>query len=362
MEAITKYGILLSLLFDQRHIVVGIARHQSLIPEWMGGTRSMRVLALCVAACFVTGASAASSSERPDISVPDIPVAAASSTSDAASAERSGPASSDPAAAQPVESNDTLDHGVTSAEGPQRAVLSKSELCGTAAQVAEANKLPARFFTRLIQQESGFKPLVVSSAGAQGIAQFMPRTASSLGLADPFEPIGALAASGKFLAELVRQFGNLGLAAAAYNAGPKRVLDWITRRGKLPLETRNYVRSITGHAAEAWAAGRRRMWQMALPSQTSCPDVRSPAVEAHLQSRIDADAPDSGKAEVPAPAGTRMARAAITERHSLPRPSRFVIGMPVPATIKATERAVLARHRMPRGAIRRADRKRTRLA
>jgi hypothetical protein len=240
--------------------------------------------------------------------------------------------------------------------------LSKSELCGTAALVAQANKLPAPFFTRLIQQESGFKPHVVSSAGAQGIAQFMPRTASSLGLADPFEPIGALAASGKFLAELVRQFGNLGLAAAAYNAGPKRVLDWINRRGKLPVETRHYVYSITGRAAEVWAARRMRAPQMELARQTSCPDARSPTIEARLQSRIDPDAPNSGKAEAPAPAGTRMARAAITERHSLPRPSRFVIGSPVSAAIRAAERTVLARHRMPHGASRRADRKRTRLA
>src|SRR5207247_1330486 len=133
--------------------------------------------------------------------VPDIAVGAVSSASDAARAAGS--------------------------ERPQGATLSKTKLCGTAALAAEANNLPASFFTRLIQQESGFNPHIVSSAGAQGIAQFMPRTASSVGLADPFEPIGALRASAKFLADLVHQFGNLGLAAAAYNAGPKRVQDWI---------------------------------------------------------------------------------------------------------------------------------------
>jgi soluble lytic murein transglycosylase-like protein len=54
------------------------------------------------------------------------------------------------------------------------------------------------------------------------------------------------------LAELVEQFGNLGLAAAAYNAGPKRVQDWVARKRGLPAETRKYVQSITGRAAEHW--------------------------------------------------------------------------------------------------------------
>ena len=327
----------------------------------------MRFAALCVAACFVTGASV-TLTESPALAVPDATVAV--TASDAAAEESSGAANSDPASSDPASSDGTvaqqsrepLDHGVTSPEQPQRAALSKTELCGTAVLVAQANNLPAPFFTRLIQQESGFNPRVVSSAGAQGIAQFMPRTASSLGLTDPFEPIGALAASGRFLAELVRQFGNLGLAAAAYNAGPKRVLDWITRRGRLPVETRHYVYSITGRAAEAWAARRMRAPQIELARQTSCPDARNPAVEAHPQARIDPEAPIARNADAPASAGTRMARTAIAERHSLPRPSRFVIGSPVSAAIRAAERAVLARHRMPHGAIRRADRKRTRLA
>jgi hypothetical protein len=324
----------------------------------------MRFAALCVAICFVTGASV-TSSEGPAIAVPAAAVAVINPASDAAPGEssdsaRSDPARSDPSAARSLQSNKPLDQGVASPERPQRKALSRTELCGTAVQVAQANNLPAPFFTRLIQQESGFKPHVVSSAGAQGIAQFMPRTASSLGLGDPFEPIGALAASGKFLAELVRQFGNLGLAAAAYNVGPKRVQDWITRRGKLPAETRQYVQSITGQAAEAWAGRRARVSQVALPSPANCPDARNPTVEAHLQSRIEPDAPNLRKTELSA--GTRMARAAVTEPRSLPRPSRFAIGLPVPATVKAAERAVVARQKTPHGAIRRADRKPTRLA
>src|SRR5207253_3525231 len=111
----------------------------------------------------------------------------------------------------------------------------RRELCRTAAEIANAYDLPVPFFANLIWQESGFKSHVVSHAGAQGIAQFMPRTAAQYGLQDPFDPVPALNASGKLLSDLRAQFnGNLGLAAAAYNAGPKRVSDFVVKRRKLP--------------------------------------------------------------------------------------------------------------------------------
>jgi hypothetical protein len=123
------------------------------------------------------------------------------------------------------------------------------------AQAAAAHDLPLDFFVRLIRQESSFNPNSVSHAGAQGIAQFMPGTARWRGLADPFEPLPALHESARWLRELREQFGNLGLAAAAYNAGPRRVQDWLAGRGGLPSETRAYVRIITGRPAEEWARG-----------------------------------------------------------------------------------------------------------
>jgi hypothetical protein len=107
----------------------------------------------------------------------------------------------------------------------------------------------------LIRQESNFDPYSVSHKGAQGIAQFMPGTARWRGLADPFEPQQALHESARWLGELREQFGNLGLAAAAYNAGPRRVLEWLGGRGNLPGETRAYVRIITGRSVEEWARG-----------------------------------------------------------------------------------------------------------
>ena len=90
--------------------------------------------------------------------------------------------------------------------------------------------------------------------GAAGIAQFMPATASWHGLADPFEPVEALRHSAAYLRELLDRFGNLGLAAAAYNAGPGRVSAWLTNHRSLPAETRNYVALVTGWTADEWAS------------------------------------------------------------------------------------------------------------
>jgi hypothetical protein len=161
-----------------------------------------------------------------------------------------------------------------------RHTLSRNALCSHAAAVAVEHDLPVPFFANLIQQESGFKSHVVSPAGAQGIAQFMPRVARAYGLENPFDPLHSLSVSAKFLRELLGQFGNNGLAAAAYNAGPRRVQDWIARRGKLPDETRNYVRNITGHPAERWARVNAKTEDTRLPAHARCPDM--PAIEVSI--------------------------------------------------------------------------------
>ena len=132
-------------------------------------------------------------------------------------------------------------------------------LCRMIEAGAATHRLPVDFFTRLIWQESSFRPGVTSRAGAQGAAQFMPGTAAERGLADPFDPEQAIPKSAELLDELRRRFGNLGLAAAAYNGGPARVEAWLDGRGGLPWETRNYVSVITGRAAEDWVAESRRI-------------------------------------------------------------------------------------------------------
>jgi Transglycosylase SLT domain len=118
---------------------------------------------------------------------------------------------------------------------------------------AIAHSLPVEYFLRLISQESGFNPNSVSRAGAQGIAQFMPATASDRGLKDPFDPTEALPKSAELLNEFKQHFGNLGLAAAAYNAGPERVRRWLAGETRLPQETLNYVRIVNGREAADWA-------------------------------------------------------------------------------------------------------------
>jgi len=129
------------------------------------------------------------------------------------------------------------------------------QYCKALEEAANLYGLPPDFLVRLIWQESNFDPNSVSRAGAQGIAQFMPGTARWRGLANPFEPLPALQESARWLRELREQFGNLGLAAAAYNSGPRRVRDLLSGRGNLPGQTRAYVRILTGKSAEEWARG-----------------------------------------------------------------------------------------------------------
>jgi soluble lytic murein transglycosylase-like protein len=183
-----------------------------------------------------------------------------------------------PVAPTDVSANDEPD---TDLDPPR--TYSKRELCSTVASVAEANNLPVPFFANLIQQESGFKPNAVSPAGALGIAQFMPAVAAEHGLNDPFDPVPALHASGKFLSRLKAQFGNLGLAAAAYNAGARRVQDWMAKRGKLPAETRTYVRNITGHSAEHWARRTVKVSEHKLPFYARCAEAKAALAEANAR-------------------------------------------------------------------------------
>jgi len=128
------------------------------------------------------------------------------------------------------------------------------DICRALEEDAAENELPVEFFARVIWQESRFNARAVSNKGAQGIAQFMPATADYRGLVDPFDPIEALKNSARYLRDLKARFGNLGLAAAAYNAGPGRVSAWLSNHRPLPGETRNYVAIITGWTADEWAS------------------------------------------------------------------------------------------------------------
>lgn len=146
-------------------------------------------------------------------------------------------------------------------------------VCQAMAQAASDQGLPAGFFARLLWQESKFNQWARSAAGALGVAQFMPLTAAEYGLQNPFDPLQSVAASARFLRELRDQFGNIGLAAAAYNAGVGRIRKWLNGQSSLPEETRNYVQIITGHPAKRWTVQKPLQVSFALPGRAPCDGV-----------------------------------------------------------------------------------------
>jgi hypothetical protein len=144
-------------------------------------------------------------------------------------------------------------------DGATQVTDQSGAICEMIKDAASANDLPLEFFARLIWQESRFKsdtvgPVTRRGEQARGIAQFMPATAAERRLLDPFDPTQALPKAAEYLRELRSEFGNIGLAAAAYNAGPQRVHDWLGGRRTLPSETRAYVQIVTGFSASEWAS------------------------------------------------------------------------------------------------------------
>jgi len=164
---------------------------------------------------------------------------------------------------------------IGAAEGRQTPSqpVSTDSICSALAAAAAQNDLPTDFFARLIWQESRFDPAAVSRAGAQGVAQFMPGTANWRGLSNPFDPLEAIAQSAKLLRDLRREFGNLGLAAAAYNAGSRRVHEWLAGRRALPGETRAYVRIVTGYSPDEWVRASPGMDEMQSEKTVPCREM-----------------------------------------------------------------------------------------
>jgi Transglycosylase SLT domain/SPOR domain len=151
----------------------------------------------------------------------------------------------------------------------------EASVCRLIESSARTQGLPVAFLTRLIWQESSFRFNEISLAGAQGIAQFMPKTADERGLANPFDPEEAIPKSAALLADLKQRFGNLGLAAAAYNAGPALVANWLAGHADLPVETRRYVLTISQRPVEGWvgAATADTITDNAISWELSCLQV-----------------------------------------------------------------------------------------
>jgi soluble lytic murein transglycosylase-like protein len=122
-----------------------------------------------------------------------------------------------------------------------------SQYDGMIEAAAQRNGVDPAVLHGLIQQESAFDPNAQSSAGAAGLTQLMPGTASSLGVANPLDPAEAIEGGARYLSQLLGQFGgNTTDALAAYNAGPGAV----SRYGGVPpyAETQSYVTKVLGYA------------------------------------------------------------------------------------------------------------------
>ncbi len=112
------------------------------------------------------------------------------------------------------------------------------------ATAAQRWNVSAALLAAQLYAESNFNPFAVSKAGAQGIAQFMPGTARGIGLRDPFDAAASIDAQAHLMRDLLRRFGAVPLALAAYNAGPAPV----AACGCVPRnnETPGYVARILG--------------------------------------------------------------------------------------------------------------------
>ena len=219
---------------------------------------------------------------------------------------------------------------------PASEPKSLEHLCNTLFTSAQDNDLPVPFFANLLWQESRLRVDDVSKKGAQGIAQFMPKTAVETGLANPFDPMQAIPASARFLQRLRLQFGNLGFVAAAYNAGAHRVIEWLERRAGLPRETRDYVVRVTGLSVETWKTMPidndaltfvPRLPCRSMPAFANVEQEQSRQADLERAKRIQAaseETPTAEQAEEPAASTPKQVREAShqRERHEAHRLAR----------------------------------------
>jgi transglycosylase-like protein with SLT domain/uncharacterized protein DUF4124 len=104
-------------------------------------------------------------------------------------------------------------------------------------------RLPFAFIKAIVKVESNFNPRAVSHKEARGLMQLIDSTAEKMNVADPFDPEQNVFAGARYLRLLANMFeGNMALTAAAYNAGPDRVLK--TKSVPNIRETQQYVRRV----------------------------------------------------------------------------------------------------------------------
>ncbi len=147
----------------------------------------------------------------------------------------------------------------------------------------------------LIRQESNFNAAARSSAGAQGLTQLMPGTASGLGVTDATDPAQAIDGGAKYLKQQLDRFGgDVSKALAAYNAGPGAVAKY----GGVPpyAETQNYVQKVLGYAADYGAAGPAASATSAVPASaaSAVPVTTTPVSATRVLASTGADTSSSG--------------------------------------------------------------------
>jgi soluble lytic murein transglycosylase-like protein len=234
-------------------IVQRVQQLQEMIEAARQGTVSTLASSPATGSSAVTGSSATGSSYAP------------SSTSDFAAALQAATTADAAGVADPATLADgsSLADGASLADGTSLARASGvtydaalqgssgggegGEYEGLIEQAAARNGLDPAVLHGLIEQESGFDPTATSSAGASGLTQLMPGTASSLGVANPLDPAESIEGGARYLGQLMGEFGgNTEDALAAYNAGPGAVEQY----GGVPpyAETQSYVTKVLGNA------------------------------------------------------------------------------------------------------------------
>ena len=157
-------------------------------------------------------------------------------------------------------------------------VMAFSPIIDEAAHVAQVD---SALLMAVIDVESGGNPQAVSPKGATGLMQLMPGTGERHGASNLFDPRQNIAAGARYLGELKRQFGELPLALAAYNAGEGAVQKY---GGQIPpyAETMNYVPKVIA----------RYRWYRAVMSSTGGASVQE--VAANARGRFMVVRPDLG--------------------------------------------------------------------
>ncbi len=174
-------------------------------------------------------------------------IAPTSATTGASTTASQVPAGDFAAALQAATAADVSSPTAAQSESTAGASGDGGEYDSVVEQAAERYGVDPAVMHGLIQQESGFDPNAQSSAGASGLTQLMPGTASSMGVSNPLNPTESIEGGARYLSQLMSQFGgNTEDALAAYNAGPGAVQQY----GGIPpyAETQSYVSKVLGYA------------------------------------------------------------------------------------------------------------------